>query len=181
MRLGCGSAHGGIIAFRTRNIDDKDAPAYGLDFLHKIRGYEQQRATEAVGMVSGMHMHPNDKYLARTLLSLVREGMPLEGLLYPEDWREFKTNVPQLARHCWNPDQYSSDIKHIKGWVLERYTLLLCNEAMPNVTVSGPFKYHVWKDIDVCLIGSREDIYAGLNNPAYFMSISTAEPVKRAC
>jgi hypothetical protein len=164
----------GILAFRTQNIERAHAADYKIDFIYRIRGYEQERAEKALIRVVGMEMPKLDGQLAAALLLHVRLGEDLETLIYPENWKSFKEAFPALARNCWSPEQYRRDLQHVKGWVLEQYARLLCADAMPGVLVAGPWRYSPYHDIDITLAGSRETIYAGLNNQRYFELTSTA-------
>ena len=165
----------GILAFRTQ-IEDADILDYGIDFIKRIPGYEPERAEEALESLAGRDMPPRDKHIANTLYSLVKKGEPLERLLYPADWRAFKKQFPMLGNKFWNTEQYGDHIKHVKGWILERYSALLCASAMPNAMVLGPWNYlrnGLHRDIDVALIGKKEDIIKGLNDPRYFKTVES--------
>lgn len=166
----------GIIAFRTQNIEREDAATYGINFIYRIRGYAPERAEKALLEVLKIDRIPQlGRHLLRNLLAHVRKGEDLESLLYPEQWKIFRKKFPELARNCPSPEQYTQDVQHIKGWVLEHYARLLCADAMPGVLVAGPWRYSRYHDIDLALAGQRETIYVGLNNPEHFQKISTAE------
>jgi len=170
----------GILAFRTKHLDEKAvkdyAKTYDLDFFYKIPGYEQDRAIQALDRVLRRHMPPNDKEIAHELSVEMQNGENLEGLLYPTDWKSFKKKFPELTgKRGYNPAAYTDRIKHVKGWVLEQYARLLCQEAMPTVQVFGTWRYKPHEDIDVALIGPHEDIMHGLNSE-YFRKIESAKP-----
>jgi hypothetical protein len=165
----------GILAFRTR-LSETDTSTYGLDFIRQIPSYEPLHAEQVLKSMTGPETPPRERHIANVLLALVRRGEPLEQLLYPARWRQFRRKFPFLAGNCRSPEQYCTYIQNAKGEILQRYALRHCAEAVPEATAIGPYSFTkkgFHRDIDIALIGDRETIMTELNDPRYFRKAET--------
>ena len=165
----------GILAFRTY-LDNFDIRGYGIDFIRRIPGYEHEHAEEVLASMTGTDISPRDRHIAGVLLALARIGEPLEQLLYPARWHEFRKKFPVLTANCRSPEQYCNYIQNAKGEILQRYALRHCAEAVPEAHTAGPYSFTrrgFHRDIDIALIGDRETIITGLNDPRYFRKAET--------
>ena len=138
-----------------------------------VRGSEfEQFLGQAFLHIGNNQVVPEHGHFARQDWPDIQLGIGDHSGAYPTDWKSFKKKFPELTgKRGYNPAAYTDRIKHVKGWVLEQYARLLCQEAMPTVQVFGTWRYRPpHEDIDVALIGPHEDIMHGLNSE-YFRKI----------
>ncbi|RMD58136.1 hypothetical protein D6825_01945 [Candidatus Woesearchaeota archaeon] len=161
--------------------------AYGvksLDVIAKIDSFNQDIALAALEQAMRDARREADAQIAKEFSEHIREGFPLDELLYiPQNsWKKFREKHPEIVPEAKDRKEYLTHTSNTRGKLIESYVLYALKSQVPSGKIFTNYEYSLPSgrcDIDIIVTGPAEQVLGAINNPAYFKNITQSKDVRK--